>query len=163
MKTAEELAEQERLMKEIQQRNSMVVPKAKATNDVTVYQQQDRLWNSIHQQPNTGSSMVPSSASYPSTMTVYDEAANNGKLVHVPMHSMLIQPCTSLHGGGIRTGPSGNPRGHAVIYFIPKEHERTCLGKDSTFFQEGFVSDWWIGDDEDKNGGRCRAVRGGIP
>jgi hypothetical protein len=78
----EDLAEQERLMKEIQERNSVIVPKA--TNDMTVYAQQDRLWNSIHQEHHHQSSLVPhSTSSYPSTMTVY-EPSNENKIIHVP-------------------------------------------------------------------------------
>lgn len=81
--TKEELAEQERLMKEIEQRkSSMVVPTE--VSDVTVYEQQDRLWNSYHEQRNQHphDSMVPhSSLSYPSTMTVYE---SNEHMITVP-------------------------------------------------------------------------------
>lgn len=82
----EDLEEQERLLKEIQQRNSMIVPKE--ANDMTVYEQQERLWNSIHQQQqqNPSSSLVPhSTSSYPSTLTVYGEPSiDDSKLIHVP-------------------------------------------------------------------------------
>jgi hypothetical protein len=77
----EDLAEQERLMKEIEQRKSIVVPKE--ANDMTVYEQQDRLWNSIHHQQHHDSTMVPHS-SYPSTMTVYDQKSNDKKMIQVP-------------------------------------------------------------------------------
>ncbi|KAG7339110.1 hypothetical protein IV203_025839 [Nitzschia inconspicua] len=86
----EELAEQERLLKEIEQRknnSTAIVPTE--VNDMTVYQHQERLWNSAHQQQQQrksnsySNSMVPhSSSAYPSTMTVYE--STNEHMIPVP-------------------------------------------------------------------------------
>jgi hypothetical protein len=82
--TAEEIAEQERLMNEIETRKSLV--KSAPAGDITVYEQQDRLWNSIHQDHPSNNAMVPhsSSTTVPHPLTVYDYDTHEHKLVRVP-------------------------------------------------------------------------------
>ncbi|KAL3921032.1 MAG: hypothetical protein SGILL_002966 [Bacillariaceae sp.] len=87
--TSEEIAEQQRLMADIEKRKSSIVTQSAPPvgGDMTVYQHQERLWNSMHQSGN-GSQMVPHTSSATGNtrdLTTYDYTTHQEhQLVTVP-------------------------------------------------------------------------------
>jgi hypothetical protein len=59
-----------------------------------------------------------------------DQVAGVGRLLFLPMNSILILPGNTVHGGGFMTAPGGNLRGHlyiAVNHNLPKGVKKVVI------------------------------------
>ena len=109
-------------------------------------------------------------------MKVYDEAIGDvdgefdgkkGKLVFTPLGSALIQPITSIHAGGIRTGPLGNPRMHLVVFLCP--NSSMAAVQEDGFFPDHYTTSWIVdeppnrkeeGSKQVRHSGKCSSTFG---
>ena len=76
---------------------------------------------------------------------------NEGKAIFVPFGQAFAQPISSIHSGGIRTGPLGNPRMHIVV-FLCNDKNKSAWNKRS-FFPPEYVTHWLSAPDGDDQEG----------
>jgi hypothetical protein len=145
------IEEQQRLYKEIQERNQKAA--STGAGDVTVYEQQERLWKSYHQNQNQNKSS-PSSSYDTTAMTVFDRSHNivvpqshnpsGSDAVHPNRYGMKqarkVKTATGATGGaiigGVLFGPAwplgmvvGGAAGGVAAKQISKAGERRAQRK----------------------------------
>ena len=65
---------------------------------------------------------------------------DGGHTTFIPFGQAFAQPISSVHAGGIRTGPLGNPRMHLVVFLCSNEFKAKWSAR--SFFPRVYVTNW---------------------